>query len=85
MIKPQLGEKKVDSACGKGDFIISRLGQLSEQVNDTIAQKRFYESICGIGECENLDLLTKPLFLLFSSFHHKNYYAIIPVLYSYKY
>ena len=48
MIKPQLGEKKVDSACSKGDFITSRLGQLPEQVNDTIVQKRFYESICGI-------------------------------------
>ena len=34
MIKPQLGEKMADFACGTGGFITSWLGQLSKQVTD---------------------------------------------------
>jgi len=48
MIKPQLGEKMADFACGTGGFITSWLGQLSKQVNDTAAQKQLEESIYGI-------------------------------------
>ena len=48
MIKPQLGEKMADFACGTGGFITSWLGQLSKQVTDTTAQKQFDDSIYGI-------------------------------------
>ncbi len=48
MIKPQLGEKMADFACGTGGFITSWLGQLSKQVTDTTAQKQLDDSIYGI-------------------------------------
>lgn len=48
MIKPQLGEKMADFACGTGGFITSWLGQLSKQVSDTADQKAFDGSIYGI-------------------------------------
>ena len=48
MIKPQLGEKMADFACGTGGFITSWLGQLSKQVTDTAAQKQLDDSIYGI-------------------------------------
>lgn len=48
MIKPQLGEKMADFACGTGGFITSWLGQLSRQVKDTTALKQLDESIYGI-------------------------------------
>ena len=48
MIKPQLGERMADFACGTGGFITSWLGQLSKQVTDTEAQKQFDDSIYGI-------------------------------------
>lgn len=48
MIKPQLGEKMADFACGTGGFITSWLGQLSKQVNGTEAQKQLDDSIYGI-------------------------------------
>ena len=48
MIKPQLGEKMADFACGTGGFITSWLGQLSKQVTDTSAQKQLDDSIYGI-------------------------------------
>ena len=48
MIKPKLGEKMADFACGTGGFITSWLGQLSKQVTDTSAQKQLYDSIYGI-------------------------------------
>ena len=48
MIKPKLGEKMADFACGPGGFITSWLGQLSEQVTDTSAQKQLDDSIYGI-------------------------------------
>lgn len=48
MIKPQLGEKMADFACGTGGFITSWLGQFSKQVTDTTAQKQLDDSIYGI-------------------------------------
>lgn len=48
MIKPKLGERMADFACGTGGFITSWLGQLSKQVTDTEAQKQFDDSIYGI-------------------------------------
>lgn len=48
MIQPKLGEKMADFACGTGGFITSWLGQLSKQVTDTEAQKKFDDSIYGI-------------------------------------
>lgn len=48
MIKPQLGEKMADFACGTGGFITSWLGQLSGQVTDTTAQKQLDDSIYGV-------------------------------------
>lgn len=48
MIRPQLGERMADFACGTGGFITSWLGQLSKQVTDTEAQKQFDDSIYGI-------------------------------------
>ena len=48
MIKPQLGEKMADFACGTGGFITSWLGQLSKQGTDTAAQKQLDDSIYGI-------------------------------------
>ena len=48
MIKPKLGEKMADFACGTGGFITSWLGQLSKQVSDTTDQKAFDDSIYGI-------------------------------------
>ena len=48
MIKPKLGEKMADFACGTGGFITSWLGQLSKQVTDTAAQKQLDDSIYGI-------------------------------------
>lgn len=47
-IKPKLGEKMADFACGTGGFITSWLGQLSKQVTDTSAQKQLDDSIYGI-------------------------------------
>lgn len=48
MIKPQLGEKMADFACGTGGFITSWLGQLSKQVRDTTDQKQLDDSIYGV-------------------------------------
>jgi len=48
MIKPKLGEKMADFACGTGGFITSWLGQLSKQVTDTLDQKKLDDSIYGI-------------------------------------
>ena len=48
MIKPKLGEKMADFACGTGGFITSWLGQLSKQVTDTAARKQLDDSIYGI-------------------------------------
>lgn len=48
MIKPKLGEKMADFACGTGGFITSWLGQLQKQVKDTKARRQFDDSIYGI-------------------------------------
>lgn len=48
MIKPKLGEKMADFACGTGGFITSWLTQLQKQVKNTAAQKQFDDSIYGI-------------------------------------
>lgn len=48
MIKPKLGERMADFACGTGGFITSWLGQLQKQVKDTGSQKQFDDSIYGI-------------------------------------
>ena len=50
MIKPQLGEKMADFACGTGGFITAWLGQLSKQVANTTAQKQLDDSIYGIDK-----------------------------------
>ncbi|MCR5025624.1 MAG: type I restriction-modification system subunit M [Lachnospiraceae bacterium] len=48
MIKPELGEKMADFACGTGGFITSWLTELKKQVKDTEAQKQFDDSIYGV-------------------------------------
>lgn len=48
MIKPKLGEKMADFACGTGGFITSWLNQLSKQVKDTADQKALDDSIYGV-------------------------------------
>lgn len=48
MIKPKLGEKMADFACGTGGFITSWLSQLKKQVTDITAQKLLDDSIYGI-------------------------------------
>ena len=48
MIKPKLGEKMADFACGTGGFITSWLGQLSKQVKDTDDQRMLDDSIYGV-------------------------------------
>lgn len=48
MIKPKLGEKMADFACGTGGFITSWLKQLQAQVDNTEAQKQLNDSIYGI-------------------------------------
>lgn len=47
-IKPRLGEKMADFACGTGGFITSWLSQLSKQVTDVADQEKLDESIYGI-------------------------------------
>lgn len=48
MIKPKLGEKMADFACGTGGFITSYLNELSKQVTDISEQRMFDDSIYGI-------------------------------------
>ena len=48
MIKPKLGEKMADFACGTGGFITSWLGQLSKQVTDVSDREALDDSIYGI-------------------------------------
>lgn len=47
-IKPKLGEKMADFACGTGGFITSWLSQLSKQVTDVADQNKVDDSIYGI-------------------------------------
>ena len=48
MIKPQIGEKMADFACGTGGFITSWLKELQKQVKSTADAKKYSESIYGI-------------------------------------
>ena len=48
MIKPQIGEKMADFACGTGGFITSWLKALAPQIKTTEDQKAYSESIYGI-------------------------------------
>lgn len=48
MIKPQIGEKMADFACGTGGFLTSWLKALEPQISDTTDQEKYSESIYGI-------------------------------------
>lgn len=48
MIKPKIGEKMADFACGTGGFITSWLKELQKQVRSTADEKKYSESIYGI-------------------------------------
>ncbi len=48
MIKPQIGEKMADFACGTGGFITSWLKALAPQIKTTEDQRAYSESIYGI-------------------------------------
>ena len=48
MIKPKIGEKMADFACGTGGFITSWLKELAPQVKNTEDRKAFDTSIFGI-------------------------------------
>lgn len=48
MIKPQIGEKMADFACGTGGFLTSWLKRLEPQIHDTDDRKAYSESIYGI-------------------------------------
>lgn len=48
MIKPQVGEKMADFACGTGGFITSWLSQLEKKVSSVSDRKEFDNSVYGI-------------------------------------
>jgi len=48
MIKPQIGERMADFACGTGGFIISWLKELESMVKTTDDQAQYTDSIYGI-------------------------------------
>lgn len=48
MIKPKLGERMGDFACGTGGFITSWLTELQKKVKNTEAQKQLDDSIYGV-------------------------------------
>jgi type I restriction enzyme M protein len=48
MVKPKLGEKMADFACGTGGFITSWLSQLEKQVKETADRKALDDSIYGV-------------------------------------
>lgn len=48
MIKPQIGEKMADFACGTGGFITSWLKELKKQVKTTEDETKYSDSIYGI-------------------------------------
>ena len=48
MIKPQIGEKMADFACGTGGFLTSWLKALAPQIHNTDDQQKYSESIYGI-------------------------------------
>ena len=48
MIRPKIGERMADFACGTGGFITSWLGELRKQITDTESMSQFDSSIFGI-------------------------------------
>ena len=48
MIRPKIGERMADFACGTGGFLVSWLKALQGQIKDTADQKAFTESVYGI-------------------------------------
>ncbi len=48
MIKPKIGEKMADFACGTGGFLTSWLKELEKEIKTTEDQKEYEESIYGI-------------------------------------
>lgn len=48
MIRPRIGERMADFACGTGGFIVSWLKELQKQVESTADAKKYGESIYGI-------------------------------------
>lgn len=48
MIRPRIGEKMADFACGTGGFLISWLKELKKQVKTTEDEKEYSSSIYGI-------------------------------------
>ena len=48
MIKPKIGEKMADFACGTGGFLTSWLKELQKQVRSTADAKKYAESVYGI-------------------------------------
>ena len=48
MIKPKVGEKMADFACGTGGFLVSWLKELEKQVKTTDDQEAYGQSIYGI-------------------------------------
>lgn len=48
MIRPRIGERMADFACGTGGFLVSWLKELQKQVQSTADAKKYGESIYGI-------------------------------------
>ena len=48
MIKPRIGEKMADFACGTGGFLTSWLKELDSRINDTSDREEYNNSIYGI-------------------------------------
>jgi len=48
MIRPRIGERMADFACGTGGFLVSWLKELQKQVQSTEDAKKYGESIYGI-------------------------------------
>ena len=48
MIRPRIGERMADFACGTGGFLVSWLKELQKQVESTADAKKYGESIYGV-------------------------------------
>ncbi len=48
MIRPRIGERMADFACGTGGFIISWLKELQKQIQSTADAKKYGESVYGV-------------------------------------
>lgn len=48
MIKPRIGERVADFACGTGGFLTSWLKELSDQIKTTVDQEKYDNSIYGV-------------------------------------